>query len=106
MVKSLSVVSSLSGGLHGWWGARSHHGSCHNRLVPGTAKSPGEAALSTYLDHRGLAFRYEPSTSGPNPDYAVEHPICGAVVMDVIEPVFQLPRNPDGSLLHGFLPRA
>jgi hypothetical protein len=64
-------------------------------------RSPGEVALQNYLVDRSLDFRYEPATSGPNPDFAVDHPRCGRVIMDVVEPEFRLPRNPDGSYHSG-----
>src|SRR5664280_2429469 len=67
----------------------------------GSPRSPGEVALQNYLVERSLGFRYEPATSGPNPDFEVDHPRCGRVIMDVVEPEFRLPRNPDGSYHSG-----
>ncbi len=64
-------------------------------------KSSGEAALWSYLQLRKLPFDYEPFTDGANPDFLVEHPICGRVVMDVYGPRYHLPRYPDGSFLAG-----
>jgi hypothetical protein len=64
-------------------------------------RSPGEEALRAYLMARQLSFRYEPASSGPNPDFEVDHPICGTVILDVHEPVYRLPRNPDGSYHSG-----
>lgn len=64
-------------------------------------RSPGEVALCSYLESRRLPCRYEPASSGPNPDFEADHPICGTVVMDVHEPEYRLPRNPDGSYHSG-----
>jgi hypothetical protein len=66
-------------------------------------KSQGELAFQTYLDSRCLPNRYETATSGPRPDFEVDHPVCGRVVMDVHEPVYRLPHNPDGSYHSGFI---
>ncbi len=63
--------------------------------------SAGEVALRSYLESRSFPFRFEPASSGPNPDFEVDHPVCGTVVMDIHEPVYLLPKNPDGSYRSG-----
>ncbi len=66
------------------------------------AKSPGELAIWAYLESRELSFQYEPFEVGANPDFVVQHPRYGQVVMDAYEPVYQLLREPDGSVHSGF----
>jgi hypothetical protein len=61
-----------------------------------SVRSPGEVALGTYLETRRLPCRYESAVSGPNPDFEVDHPICGTVVMDVHEPEYRLPPSHSG----------
>jgi hypothetical protein len=40
---------------------------------------------------------------GANPDFLVEHTAAGLVVLEVYEPEYLLPRNPDGSYRSGFV---
>ena len=61
--------------------------------------------LAAYLDERTVPYRYESFGAGANPDFRADHPAAGEVVLEVYEPEYRLPRNPDGPISPGLLPR-
>lgn len=65
--------------------------------------TPGEIAGVSYLTKRGLPFEHEPFKTGPNPDFVVQHPTVGEVVMDVYEPELALLRDENGELIPGIV---
>jgi hypothetical protein len=71
-----------------------------NRDGPRTA---GEKLVAAYLDARSLPYSYEPFATGAKPDFVADHPAVGQVVLEVYEPTYLLPRNPDGSFRSGFV---
>jgi hypothetical protein len=61
----------------------------------------GEKMLATYLDERSVTWKYESFGEGANPDFRADHPVAGEVMLEVYEPEYLLPRNPDGSYRSG-----
>jgi hypothetical protein len=64
-------------------------------------QTEGEKMLAAYLDERSVPYRYESFGAGANPDFRADHPAAGEVVLEVYEPDYRLPRNPDGSYRSG-----
>ena len=67
-------------------------------------RTPGEKLVAAYLDGRQLPYGYESFATGAKPDFLACHPVAGQVVLEVYEPRYLLPRNPDGSFRSGFVP--
>ena len=63
--------------------------------------TPGERMMATYLAERKLSADYEVFDEGANPDFVAHHPTVGDIVLEVYEPEYRLPRNPDGSFWSG-----
>jgi hypothetical protein len=63
--------------------------------------TPGEKMMATYLAERDLSYEYELFDEGANPDFVAHHPTVGRIVLEVYEPEYRLPRNPDGSFWSG-----
>jgi len=59
--------------------------------------------VAAYLAERKLPYGYEPFDEGARPDFVVRHPAVGEIVLEVYEPEYRLPRNPDGSFRSGFV---
>lgn len=57
--------------------------------------------MAAYLDEQGLPYRYESFGEGANPDFLADHPAAGEVMLEVYEPQYLLPHNPDGSYYSG-----
>ena len=64
-------------------------------------RTEGERMLAAYLDERSVPWKYECFGEGANPDFRADHPAAGEVVLEVYEPEYLLPRNPDGSYRSG-----
>jgi hypothetical protein len=64
-------------------------------------RTPGEKMMAAYLDERSVPYRYESFGEGANPDFRADHPAAGEVMLEVYEPGYLLPRNPDGSYRSG-----
>jgi hypothetical protein len=64
-------------------------------------RTPGEKMMAAYLDERSVPYRYESFGEGANPDFRADHPVAGEVMLEVYEPGYLLPRNPDGSYRSG-----
>ena len=64
-------------------------------------RTPGEKMMAAILDERSVPYRYESFGEGANPDFRANHPVAGEVMLEVYEPVYLLPRNPDGSYRSG-----
>ena len=64
-------------------------------------RTPGEKMMAAYLTERKLPYNYELFGKGANPDFVARHPAAGRVVLEVYEPQYRLPRNPDGSFRSG-----
>lgn len=64
-------------------------------------RTEGERMLAAYLDERSVPWKYECFGEGANPDFRADHPAAGEVVLEVYEPEYLLPRNPNGSYRSG-----
>lgn len=81
-----------------------HHVAVTNEQTPDDADephTPGERMMATYLAERKLPAKYEQFDEGANPDFVACHPTVGRIVLEVYEPEYRLPRNPDGSFWSG-----
>ena len=64
--------------------------------------TPGEKMMAAHnLSERKLPYDYELFEKGANPDFVARHPAAGRIVLEVYEPEYRLPRNPDGSFRSG-----
>jgi hypothetical protein len=64
-------------------------------------RTDGEKLLAAYLHERNVPYQYESFGRGANPDFRADHPAAGEVVLEMYEPEYGLPRNPDGSYRSG-----